>query len=501
VITTSKIADAPMARKVRGLSSLCLLCAAAAAQVATDPLIGTWRGAINVGVAELELALHLTVDQGAYSATLDSVTQGARDIPVASITREGGHITARLPAIGAEYVATLIETKLTVGRQLKGVWKQGGRDFPLVMTPGSARAPRRPQHPSDKTPYRSVSVMFGHDPERPLDESFEVGAGADVSLAGTLTLPVGDGPHPVAVMITGSGPQDRDETLCGHKPFLVIADHLTRNGIAILRYDDRGTAASTGDFASATTRDFAVDVRAALRFLKTRDDIDHGRMGLIGHSEGGLVAPMVASGSDADLVSFAVLLAAPAVKIGDIITHQSELIGLAEGTEPEHVHLNVDMIRAALAAVIANRDDPAGRVAAIRAVAAQHWSRLPAGARARMPSGVEDLAADLARLNTPWMNWLVHYDPAPALRDMKCRALAVFGGNDLQVDPAQNRPPLEVALAGRASPTEIVTIEGVNHLFQQSETGRPTEYGKLEETFAPQALQLIQAWLAEQTQR
>lgn len=322
-----------------------------------------------------------------------------------------------------------------------------------------------------------------------------------MTLAGTLTLPQGDGPHPVAVMITGSGPQDRDESLLGHKPFLVIADHLTRHGVAVLRYDDRGTAKSTGDFELASSADFAIDARAALRFLKGRDDIDHARMGLIGHSEGGLIAPMVASGPDRDLVSFAVLLAPPAVNIRDVITKQSQLIGTAEGGAPEEVALEVAMSGRALAAVAANRDDAAARAAAIEAIAHEFWPKLPEESRKLVGEKVGGLTKMMARMDTPWMNWLVHHDPIPALRGMRCEVLAMFGGNDLQVDPDQNRPPLEAALLGRARPARVVTIEGVNHLFQHSETGKPSEYAEIEETFAPKALKVMQEWLAEVTAR
>ncbi|MCK5941861.1 MAG: alpha/beta hydrolase, partial [Planctomycetes bacterium] len=355
--------------------------------------------------------------------------------------------------------------------------------------------------PGKDVPYEAVEVAFGHDPDQPLEQSFRVGDGAPVTLAGTLTLPAGDGPHPVAVMITGSGPQDRDESLLGHKPFLVIADHLTRSGAAVLRYDDRGVGRSTGDFEAATSADFAVDVRAALRYLRTRDDIDHARMGLIGHSEGGLIAPMVASGPDRALVSFAVLVAPPGVNIREVISHQGALIGRAEGGSEAEVALDVEIGKAVLDAVARHGDDDDARRRAVEAIAREYWPRLPESSRSRIGDDPKDLVAAMARLDSPWMRWLVHHDPVPCLRQMKCDVLVLFGGKDLQVDPAQNRPPVEAALAGRDKPARIVVIDGVNHLFQHCETGAPSEYAELEETFAPEALRVMREWLAQVTRR
>jgi len=492
-------------KTIRTLASLSLrapllcalsLCAAASAQSPADPLVGPWRGTLNVGVARLEVVLHIDKQEDGYHATFDSVTQGARGIPVESVTRDGDTVTARLPRIRAEYVATFVAAKGDQKAKLEGTWKQGGRSLDLDLEPGGERVKRRPQNPTGELPYAVEEVAFGHDPEHSLDDSFRSGDGAPVTLAATLTLPKTEGPHPVAVMITGSGPQDRDETLLGHKPFLVIADHLTRHGIAVLRYDDRGTAKSTGDFAKATSADFAVDARAALRYLKTRKDIDAGRMGLIGHSEGGLIAPMVAAGPDAELVSFAILLAPPAVNIRDVITRQSELIGRAEGGDEDEVAIEAEMSGAVLAAVAAHQDADE-RTKAIEAIAASYWPRLPEESRKQVGDAAADLAKMMTRrLNSPWMSWLVHHDPVPKLRAMQCEVLALFGGKDLQVDPEQNRPPLEAAFAGRKRPATVQTIAGVNHLFQHTETGKPSEYGEIEQTFSPIALRAMHEWLA-----
>lgn len=472
-----------------------LLAFSLAAQDQADALPGTWVGAIQVGGISLRVALHVQAADGGYTATFDSLTQNALGIPVRSLVRDGDRVTAELPGIGARYTATLVANDGS--RRLDGTWSQGGRSIELDLEPGEPKAPARPQHPTGDVPYRVEQVAFGHDPGGRLETTFRIGPGdTGVTLAGTLTLPTGDGPHPAVVLISGSGPQDRDETILGHKPFWVIADHLTRRGIAVLRYDDRGTAESTGDFAAATSADFADDARAALRYLATRSEIDATRLGLVGHSEGGYIAPMVASGPDAAQVAFAVLIAPPAVGIADVIEHQSRLIGQTEGQAATLLETNVRISRAALDAIAKHATDDAARREALDALVREWWPKLPEEAQ-REAGDVDAVRRQLDGLDTPWMRWLLRYDPIPALRAMRCPTFALFGGKDLQVDPAQNRPPLEAAFAGRDVPLRVVTLDGHNHLFQRTETGKPTEYGTLEETFSPEALQRIGDWIAE----
>lgn len=475
------------------LSAAALLLAAGLLPAqADDPLLGTWSGALSIGAAKLELAFHIErAASGGYRATMDSITQGANGIPVTSLTRDGDAVLAKLPNLGASYTAKLVDD----GARLTGTWEQGGRKLELDLTRGTPKAqPARPQLPKPPFPYESIEVRFGHVPQQDLDKSFAVGeVEGGVTLAGTLTIPKGAGPHPAAVMITGSGPQDRDETILGHKPFLVIADHLTRRGIAVLRFDDRGTAKSTGDFKQATSADFATDVRAALRYLGTRDDIDPGRLGLIGHSEGGLIAPMVASGPDRDALAFAVLLAPPTVGIRDIILHQSTLIRAAEGDAGPDAEVSAEMNRRTFEALLL--DTAAKRRAAIEAAATALWPKLSKAARQQAGEDPQALVKEALDADTPWMRYLLSYDPIPALRGMRCEVLALFGGKDLQVDPEQNRPPLEAALAGRERPAEIVTLPGHNHLFQRTRTGRPSEYVSIEETFSDAALAQIDNWL------
>jgi hypothetical protein len=294
-------------------------------------------------------------------------------------------------------------------------------------------------------------------------------------------------------MITGSGPQDRDESLAGHKPFLVIADHLTRQGLAVLRYDDRGVGKSTGDFTVATTADFASDVRAAIRFLQSRQDIDKQRIGTIGHSEGGLIAPIVASGPDAKSVAFSILLAPPTVNIADIIVHQSRLIGRAASDSPD-IDVNCEFLREAFAAIREHKDAES-RSEAITAIAKATWPKFSAEARQSIGTSADDLVRQAQMLVEPWITYLLDYDPQPALKGMHGEVLALFGGKDLQVDPAQNLPPLEKAMSGREPKPTVVSLPDHNHLFQRCTTGSPTEYGEIEETISQEALDAMSKWL------
>lgn len=457
------------------------VCAAAslpAQDAAKDPVVGTWQGALKVSGQKLELGLHVKFDGKSYVATLDSITQSTNGIPVLSLTRKGDQVVADVKAIGSIYTATL--KGKGAARELVGTWSQGGMELPLTMkVVDKIKEPNRPQNPKAPFPYEAVEVEFVSNEH--------------VTLAGTLTLPPGDGPHPVAVMITGSGPQDRDESLAGHKPFLVISDHLTRQGLAVLRYDDRGVGKSTGDFKIATTADFASDVRAAIRFLQSRKDIDKQRIGTIGHSEGGLIAPIVASGPDGKAVAFSILLAPPTVNIADIIEHQSRLIGSATGEAPD-VDVNADFIRDAFAAIIKHKD-VAVRTKAIEAIAKEAWPRFSEEARKSLGDSSQDLADEAEELQGPWLVYLLGHDPQIALKNMHGEVLALFGGKDLQVDPAQNMPPLKSVFAGRLPKPHVVTLPNHNHLFQRCKTGSPTEYSDIEETISQEALDVMSMWL------
>ncbi|HEX7287947.1 MAG TPA: alpha/beta fold hydrolase [Candidatus Angelobacter sp.] len=436
---------------------------------------GAWLGTLEAGGAKLRLVFHITSTPAGLNATLDSLDQGALAMPASSIVREGQKVRIELKQVNGVFSGTLDKDLTTI----EGTWTQGA-PLPLVLKKASDKdlakelAPRkRPQDPVKPYPYREVEV------------SYENKSATGVTLAATLTLPQGTGPFPAVLLITGSGAQDRNEEVFGHRPFLVLADYLTRHGFAVLRADDRGFAKSTGNFASATTADFATDAEAGIVFLKSRPEINPRKIGLVGHSEGGLIAPMVAARNPD--VAFVVMMAGPGVPGDQIIPEQTRLITEAGGGTHEAAEKATTQQRELLALV---RQDKGGDNAALE-------KKLREKLGAEVTEG--QAGATLQRLNSPWMRYFLAYDPAPALRKIKCPVLVINGEKDLQVPPAQNLPAIRKALEeGGNKHFEVVEMPGLNHLFQTAKTGSPNEYAQIEETVAPAALEKIAAWLAKQ---
>lgn len=456
-----------------------------AAQAATPKITGRFSGALNTGAIQLTVVFNIrAAPDGTLTVTLDSPDQGAMGIPAAKTTFTGGDtLRLEIPAIAGSW-----EGKLSGdGNTLSGTWTQGGAGLPLTLK-RQEKAPevRRPQTPKPPFPYRAENVEY-------------VNRAAGIRLGATLTIPaVGRGPFPAALLITGSGAQDRDETLFNHKPFAVIADHLTRRGIAVLRVDDRGVNKSTGNFAAATSRDFATDVRAGIAYLQSRREIDKAKIGLIGHSEGGLIAPMVAAGAPKE-IAFLVLLAGPGVPGDQILLEQGALIARATGA-PESAIASARTGQKAAYAVLKTEPDSAKAEAKLIALNKQTLAEMPEAARKSV--GDPDAYAKSATrtLLSPWFRYFLSYDPVPTLKKVRCPVLALNGGRDLQVPPKQNLPALARAL--RVGGNKNVTtreLPGLNHLFQPSRTGSPAEYGKIETTFAPAALNLMGDWIEQVT--
>lgn len=462
------------------------------AQRTAADLDGTWQGTLTaLGGMELTIVFHLKRgDTGSYTATMDSPDQGAAGIPVGEIILTGDSLRLKVPVVSGIYKGEIQPD----ARQIEGTWFQFGHSFPLTLerVPAEeAASVRRPQEPEPPFPYATKEVTFENE-------------AAGVTLAGTLTIPQGEGPHPAVVLISGSGPQDRNSTLMGHKPFLLWANVLTRRGIAVLRYDDRGVSGSTGNWAQTTLSERAADVQAALDFLRSRSDIATGEIGLLGHSGGALVAPIVAAHSDS--VDFLVLLSVPAMPGDELLARQSALIFKAKGMSAEGAAAYKTAMPEALEPLLTLPPDkplPDGLRHALRddfRAAAEAMSPNDRAVYAPMDpkafSAILDRLVDM--LTMPWMRGFLRYDPRPALRQVKAPVLAVYGAKDLQVSPEQNAPVLRQALEGNPDVT-VKVLPGLNHLLQLAETGLPSEYGQIETTIAPKVLGVVSRWIAAHT--
>jgi uncharacterized protein len=455
------------------LLATALVCASAQR---TPDLSGTWLGTLEAGPMKLRLALHIERAEGGFKGTMDSLDQGANGIPLADIATEASNAMFRVPKVGGSYKGD-VNGEST---QIAGTWTQGGASLPLVFKRvASLPATTRPQEPKKPYPYDEEEVAYSNEK-------------AGVKLAGTLTKPKTGAPFAAVLLITGSGPQDRDEAIMGHRPFLVLADHLTRRGIAVLRVDDRGVGKSTGSMAAATTEDFAGDVAAGIEFLKKRSEIDAKRIGLLGHSEGGVIAPMVAAKSSD--VAFIVLLAGTAIPGRDLLFAQGEAVGKSMG-RPDDLTARNRQLQAWLFDIVQSEKDPAAAAKRFEGAKSEAFKLMP-----EMPA--EAMGQQFRAVNTPWMRFFLTFDPATALRQVKCPVLALNGELDTQVPASLNLPVIAKALeqAGNRDHTET-KMPRLNHLFQTAKTGSPAEYGSIEETMSPAALEAIAAWVVSHTRK
>lgn len=460
---------------------LALVCSLGWAVAAAEgPVTEGWEGRLEMapGVG-LRLVLRLSRGAGGLTAVLDSPDQGAYGIAVDEVSLEGGVLRFSVKKIQGAYLGKLD----AAGTSADGQWSQRGAHLPLQLSRKSGVAvPQRPQEPHPPLPYRAVEATV----ENPA---------AKVRLAGTLTLPASATPAPAVLLITGSGAEDRDETVFGHKPFLVLADALTRRGVAVLRLDDRGVGGSSGDTASSTSEDFAGDALAAVAWLKARPEVDGKRIGLVGHSEGALIAAMAANRSRD--VAFAVLLAGPGLPGEEIVVEQGEAIARAAGVKDEQrFKLQAAEQRRLFKVLRSERDD---KVAKKRLAAILAAGIVPFGAK---PSAEATAAIEgqVQQLTSPWFRFFIDYDPRPALSKLTIPVLSLHGDKDLQVPVKDNVPAIRAALDKAGSKRAIVrTLPGLNHLLQTARTGLPMEYGSIEETMSPSALSAIGDFIAEVT--
>ena len=444
---------------------------------------GIWEGTLKAGIQNLRLAFKITRnDDGSLAATLDSIDQGAKDLKFDTVTFKDGDLHLRMKAIQGTFDAKLSAD----GAELVGTWKQGGATFPLQLKRvEKATVLKRPQDPKKPFPYAEEDVTYENK-------------AAGITIAGTLTLPKSAGPHPCVLLICGSGPHTRDEPLMGHKPFLVLADYLTRHGIAVLRVDKRGCGKSGGKYAEATSVDFADDVLAGVDYLKNRKEINPKQIGLIGHSEGGLIAPMAAARSKD--VAFIVLLAGPGLTGEEILVMQGQLLLRAMGASDKTLASQKSLQQRLFAIMREEKDNAAAEKKAL-AIFAEEFAKLSDAEKKQAEAMKESAGMQAKILFTPWFRFFLTYDPRDALRKVQCPVLALNGEKDLQVPPKEDLPEIEKAL--KAAGNKDFTIKEfpkLNHLFQTCKIGSVAEYGQIEETMAPIVLETIANWIAKHAQ-
>ncbi len=444
-----------------------------------------WEGKLKISVTSLRLVLKtFKNDDGTLGAYLDSPDQGAKNIPATSITMTEDSLKFAVQSIGASFAGKIYKDSSLI----KGTFTQRTLSLPLELKKiDKLTEIKRPQEPKKPYPYNDEDVTFDNK-------------SANITLAGSFTYPKGEGKFPAVVLVTGSGPQDRDETLGGginHKPFLVLADYLTRNGIAVLRYDDRGVAKSKGNFATATTADFATDAEAAVEYLKTRKEVDPKKIGVAGHSEGGLIAPMVAVNSND--VSYIIMLAGPGLPGKDILLLQGRLISKANGDKEEVIDKSMKLNEKIYDIILSEQDNSVAEKE-IKTAYEEYYNTLGAEEKKEADTQRPIIEQNFKQLTSPWFRFFLRFDPRPTLESITVPVLALNGEKDLQVPPKENLTEIEKALkTGGNKNFKTILLPNLNHLFQDCKTGAVSEYGQIEETFSPDAMKIIKDWILSVT--
>ena len=450
-----------------------------AAQQSSQGIEGFWAGALDVGGFKLRLVMKFSrMPGGKLKGSVDSLDQGANDIPMSVVTFQNGALHVEMKSIGATY-----DGKLSAdGTQITGEFMQGSK-LPLDLKrieKVSDAALKRPQTPKKPYPYNEVEVTYENRQDK-------------ITLAATLTVPRGAGPFPAVVLITGSGAQNRNEALLGHQPFLVLADYLPRRGIAVLRADDRGIGGTSKGSANDTSENYAGDALAGVEFLKTRKEINPKQIGLVGHSEGGMIAPMAAARSND--VAFIVLMAGPGLVGDKLLVMQNGLISAAECEK--QVKESVAQVER-LFVIAKEEKDPAVAKQKMKVESA----KIAAEAKKKLDGQLGSLDARINDILSPWFRFFLNYDPRPTLMKVRVPVLAINGETDTQVPAREDLAAIEQALKdGGNHDYKIVLLPKLNHLFQTSNTGAPSEYAEIEETIAPVALETMGDWIVAHTKR
>lgn len=459
------------------LLSLSILLSSVISLSAQSPTwTGDWYGTLDVGVAKLRLIFHVASGpDGSLTATMDSPDEGASDLPLDSVITQSDSLQFIIRKGKVSYTGVYRSEQ----QLIEGTFVQGLINLPLTLSREKLAGLPRPQTPHPPFPYQADRVRIPS-----LVDTHH--------LAGTLTLPKRT-PAPAVVLVTGSGPQDRDESIFEHKPFAVIADYLTKRGIAVLRYDDRGFGASTGSFGQATTQDFATDLAAAVAFLRKDPRIDPQRLVVGGHSEGALVGSIVAS-RDKQIAGL-LLMAGPGLQLDSVLNLQDKAMRLQLGQSPELISTWITA-RNTIYRIVRASASSADFQAHIDSQAATILA--PFSKREQLVLGVntENLAKAFTPLGQPWMKALIDEDPATYLAQIQCPTLAIFGEKDLQVPPTENQAAMQAAIPSTVS-VQFEVFPSLNHMMQTAETGMVTEYQSIEETISPAVLARIDAWLQE----
>jgi uncharacterized protein len=464
---------------MKALVSLILIPFASALLHGQTSLKGTtWDGAIRISGIELNMIVTFHAPSDTPAATIDIPQQRAKGLPLINVSQKLPRVHFELQAgPGTAYFEGTLKAD-----SITGIFVQAGQGGTFFLRPHAEPKADEP------VPYKQEEVKFSNGP---------------VSLAGTLTLPPTGKQHPAVVMITGSGPQNRDEEIFGFKPFKLIADALTRKGIAVLRYDDRGVGGSTGNMAESTTKDFAMDAMAGVRYLQSRKDIDSRKIGLCGHSEGAIAAPLAAAGSPD--IAFLVLIAGPGIPGDTLVLWQLVTLARAGGMSERDIQDAVALQHRVFDAV---RTDTGWQElrASMAELIGRNLGEMPAEQRAALGDSAQFVASatdsKIRVTQSPWFKFFTTYDPAATLEKVQCPVLALFGERDMQVPPGVCKEPLESALRkGNNKDITVHVIPGANHLFQAATTGNPSEYGSLKKEFVPGFLDTLTAWVVKHTGR
>lgn len=447
----------------------------------SQDISGEWHGNLNVMGTSLALSFDFQKAGYKWTGTMSVPQQNAKGIPLTSVTNEDNGLQFLFDAAGITFTG-----KWNEKHEIEGAFIQNGQNFPLVLKRENNEPAKinRPQDPKEPFPYSSEEVTF----ENPL---------AKITLAGTLTLPISNKPVPVVVLISGSGPQDRNSEIFNHKPFWVIADHLSRNGIGVLRLDDRGVGKSTGERTNATTIDFATDIEAAIAFLKTKSSVNPKKIGLIGHSEGGMIAPMVAAKDKS--IAYIVLMAGPGVPCDQLLLEQAYLIGKSDGLNETDLEKAKKLNQSIYSIVKSNQPNDEVKKE-VEILLEKSLKESPDGKYLTEAQITQMISQQSEQITSPWFRYFMRFNPDDFLNKVKCPVLVLNGDKDLQVPAKMNTQGIQnsLAKAGNKKATTIV-YPNKNHLFQECTTGSINEYGTIEQTISPQVLTDITTWIEKQT--